>query len=146
MALRPNPHRMAPDRFTGREFPNILTLAAMAILMAACGGGGSEAIEATSIGNEAAAPPTGATSSSPNTAILTWDAVTDPNLSGYRVYYGTAPGTYVQSPGQGISVGNVTSYVVSGLRSGTRYYFTVTAFDTSNNESSFSNEVFKDIS
>ena len=146
MALRPNPHRMAPDRFTGRTFQNILTLAALAILTAACGGGGTEAIEATSSGNEAAAPPTGATSSSPNTANLTWDAVTDPNLSGYRVYYGTAPGTYVQSPGQGISVGNVTSYVVTGLSRGTRYYFTVTAFDTSNNESSFSNEVFKDIS
>jgi chitodextrinase len=79
------------------------------------------------------------------TAILAWDAVAAANLSGYRIYYGTAPGTYTQSVGQGVNVGNVTTYTVTGLSSGTRYYFAVTAFDTSNNESVYSNEVFKDI-
>ena len=79
------------------------------------------------------------------TAILTWDAVVNSNLSGYRVYYGTAPGVYIQAPGGGIAVGNVTTYTLSGLNSGTRYYFAVTAVDTSNNESPFSSEVFKDI-
>ena len=85
------------------------------------------------------------TQSANGTAILTWDPVTETNLSGYRIYYGTAPGTYLQSIGQGISVGNVTTYTVSALISGTRYYFAVTAFFTSNNETGFSNEVFKDI-
>ena len=80
-----------------------------------------------------------------NSAALAWDAVTVPSLSGYRVYFGTAPGTYLQSLGQGISVGNVTTYTVMGLASGTRYYFAVTDFDTLGNESSYSNEVFKDI-
>jgi chitodextrinase len=79
------------------------------------------------------------------TATLTWDPVTVPTLSGYRIYYGTAPGTYLQSIGQGISVGNVTTYTVTGLSSGTRYYFAATAVYTSGNESVFSNEVFKDI-
>jgi chitodextrinase len=79
------------------------------------------------------------------TATLAWDAVTATNLSGYRVYYGTAPGTYLQSLGQGLNVGNVTTHTVTGLSSGTRYYFAVTAFDTSNSESTYSNEVFKDI-
>jgi chitodextrinase len=87
-----------------------------------------------------------ATTRAPNTtAILMWDPVTATNLSGYRVYYGTAPGTYIQALGQGVSVGNVTTYTVTGLTVGTRYYFAVTALDTSNNESSYSNEVFKDI-
>jgi fibronectin type 3 domain-containing protein len=80
-----------------------------------------------------------------NSASLAWDSVTAPNLSGYRVYFGTAPGTYLQSPGQGISVGNVTTYTMTGLASGSRYYFVVTAFDTSSIESPYSNEVFKDI-
>ena len=80
-----------------------------------------------------------------NSAGLAWDAVIVPNLSGYRVYFGTAPGTYLQPVGQGISVGNVTTYTVMGLASGTRYYFAVTDFDTLGNESSYSNEVFKDI-
>jgi len=80
-----------------------------------------------------------------NSAGLAWDAVTDPNLSGYRLYFGTAPGTYLQSVGQGTSVGNVTTYTMTGLASGSRYYFAVTAFDTLGIESDYSNEVFKDI-
>ena len=80
-----------------------------------------------------------------NSAVLAWDAVTVPSLSGYRVYFGTAPGTYLQSLGQGISVGNVITYTVMGLASGTRYYFAVTDFDTLGIESPYSNEVFKSI-
>ena len=87
----------------------------------------------------------GATTLAPNTATLEWDAVTFPTLSGYRVYYGTAPGSYQQPPGAGVDVGNVTNFTVAGLGSGTRYYFAVTAYDGSNNESGYSNEVFKDI-
>src|SRR6266853_1798778 len=80
-----------------------------------------------------------------NSASLAWDSVTALNLSGYRIYFGTAPGTYLQSVGQGISVGNVTAYIVTGLASGARYYFAVTDFDALGQESSYSNEVFKDI-
>jgi chitodextrinase len=87
-----------------------------------------------------------ATTQAPNTTtILAWDAVTATSLSGYRVYYGTAPGTYIQAIGQGVAVGNVTTYTATGLTRGIRYYFAVTAFDTSNNESTYSNEVFRDI-
>jgi chitodextrinase len=87
-----------------------------------------------------------ATTQAPDTtAALAWDASTSPNVAGYRVYHGTAPRTYLQAPGQGINVGNVTTHTVTGLSRGTRYFFTVTAIDASNNESVFSNEVFKDI-
>ena len=86
-----------------------------------------------------------ATTLAPNTATLAWDAVTVPSLGGYRIYYGTASGTISSSSGQGLNVGNVTTYTVTGLGSGTRYYFAATAFDTSNDESAYSNEVFKDI-
>lgn len=88
---------------------------------------------------------TTATASPVSTAILAWDAVSATNLSGYRIYYGTAPGTYLQALGQGLAVGNVTTYTVTGLSRGTRYYFAVTAFDSSNKESTFSTAVFKDI-
>jgi chitodextrinase len=80
-----------------------------------------------------------------NSASLAWDSVTAPNLSGYRLYFGTAPGTYVQAVGQGTSVGNVTTYTMTGLASATRYYFAVTAFDTLGIESDYSNEIFQDI-
>jgi len=58
-----------------------------------------------------------------NSASLMWDAVTAPTLSGTAFYFGTAPGTYLQSLGQGISVGNVTAYTLTGLASGSQYYF-----------------------
>jgi hypothetical protein len=103
-------------------------------LFAACGGGGG--------GGGGEAHP--ASAAGVNTATLTWDAVADPSLSGYRVYFGTAPGMYLQSLGQGLNVGNVTTYVVTGLGSG-RYYFAATAYDIAGNESDFSSETFKDV-
>jgi hypothetical protein len=80
-----------------------------------------------------------------NTATLAWDPpASGTNLSGYRIYYRTASGTY-QPLGLGISVGNVTTYTLLGLSHGIRYYFVVTAFATDGTESVYSNEVFKDI-
>jgi chitodextrinase len=88
----------------------------------------------------------GATTLAVTTATLAWNAVAAGNLSGYRVYYGTAPGTYLQPKGAGLPVAaNVTTFTVTGLSSGTRYYFAVTAFDALNNESVYSSEVIKDI-
>ncbi len=69
-------------------------------------------------------------------AILSWKANTDSDLAGYNLYYGTASGSY----GTPIDVGNQTTYTVTGLGPGT-HYFAVTAYNTSGNESGFSNEV-----
>ena len=84
-------------------------------------------------------------SASGPTASLAWEAVTSSALKGYRVYRGTAPRKYLQAAGNGVDVGTAVTATVSGLSSGTRYYFAVTAYDTSNRESAFSNEVFKDM-
>jgi len=61
-------------------------------------------------------------------------------VAGYKLYYGTSSRNYSNN----INVGMVTSYTVSGLAPGT-YYFTVTAYDASGNESGFSNEAIKTI-
>ena len=68
---------------------------------------------------------------------LAWDPPTSPDVDGYRVYYGIASRTY----GAPINVGNVTTYTLNGLSSGVIYYIAVTAYDTANNESDYSNEV-----
>ncbi len=75
---------------------------------------------------------------------LAWDAPTTnadntplTDLAGYKIYYGQASGSYDDV----IDVGNVTSFVVSGLVEGKTYYFAATAYDFSGNESDFSNEV-----
>jgi uncharacterized repeat protein (TIGR02543 family) len=80
-----------------------------------------------------------------NATTLAWDPpVASTNPAGYRLYFGSAPGTYQQPYGQGISVGNVTTYTLMGLSSGT-YYFAATAVDSLGKESAYSNEAFKDI-
>ncbi len=68
---------------------------------------------------------------------LAWDPNTEPDLAGYQVYYGTQPGMYDFV----LDVGNITQYTVTGLEPETRYYFALTAYDTSWNESDFSDEV-----
>jgi hypothetical protein len=79
------------------------------------------------------------TGGSPTT--ITWAANTENDLAGYRVYVGTSPGSYDTS----IDVGKVTSYSLASLKSGVTYYFTVTAYDTSGNESIRAVEVSKSI-
>jgi hypothetical protein len=75
------------------------------------------------------------------TATLRWQANKEADLAGYKVYYGKASRSY----GSPITVGKVTNHTLTGLSAGT-YYFAVTAFDTSGNESGFSGEVRKTIS
>ena len=76
-----------------------------------------------------------------SSATLTWNPNTETDLAGYKVYVGTASGTY----GAPIDVGNVTTFQVVNLSQGQTYYFAVTAYDYSGNESGFSNEVSKTI-
>ncbi len=56
---------------------------------------------------------------------LAWDASNDPNVAGYRVYYGGSSQTYSVS----VDVGPATTAKVSGLTNGTTYYYRVCAID-----------------
>lgn len=69
--------------------------------------------------------------------IVSWDQNTEADLAGYKIYYGTSSKQYTQF----IDVGKVTSFTVTGLTEGTKYFFAVTAYDTAKNESDFSQEV-----
>jgi len=68
---------------------------------------------------------------------LAWDPNREDDLAGYKVYYGTRSWDYDFV----VDVGNVTQYTVTGLESDILYYFAATAYDTSGNESDFSDEV-----
>ena len=74
-------------------------------------------------------------------ATLTWDPNVESDLAGYKVYVGTAAGTY----GAPVDVGKVTTFEVINLSSGQTYYFAVTAYDTASNVSGYSNEVSKSV-
>jgi hypothetical protein len=90
-------------------------------------------------------------------ATVSWDANTsDSDLAGNKIYYGTSkrtcdnPGlngsnmcgysSSVDVPGK-----TATSYTINNLTDGVTYYFSVSAYDTSNNYSAFSSEVSKTI-
>src|SRR3990170_1669525 len=82
-------------------------------------------------------------------AVLTWDPPTTntdgtplTDLAGYKIHYGTTSGNYTTV----IDVGNVTTYTVTNLTNNVTYYFATTAYDSSGNESGYSNEVSKTIS
>jgi hypothetical protein len=67
---------------------------------------------------------------------LAWDANTETDLAGYKIYYGTASRSY----GVPVDVKLVTTYSLVGF-SGATYFFAVTAYNTSGAESGYSNEV-----
>jgi hypothetical protein len=69
-------------------------------------------------------------------ATLAWNPSPDPNVIGYRVYYGPAHGVYTNM----VSVGNVTNALISGLVEGANYFFAASAYDVIGLESELSNE------
>ena len=79
---------------------------------------------------------------------IAWDANTEADLAGYNVYYGSAARTGTDPKvcstcgyATKVQVGKVTTYTITGLTLGTTYWISVTAVDTSANESAFSNQV-----
>jgi len=76
-------------------------------------------------------------SSFASSAKVTWDANSESDLAGYNVYVGENSGDYTGV----VDVGNIMEYTWANLDAGKTYYFAVTAYDFSGNESGFSDEV-----
>jgi len=68
---------------------------------------------------------------------LAWDPNTEADLAGYKIHYGNTSGSYSAH----IDVHNVTNYTITGLVEGQNYYLAASAYDSSGNESGYSNEV-----
>jgi len=71
---------------------------------------------------------------------LGWDQNTEPDLAGYKIYYGNSSGNYTESVN--ITSGNVTTCTISDLTEGQTYYFAATAYNSSLVESNYSTEVY----
>jgi hypothetical protein len=101
------------------------------LIFAGCGGGNGG-------GNGG-----GGNGSSGGTINLGWNPNTESDLAGYRVYYRTSLGAYDNwiDVGMGTSSGGLITYSLTNLTKGQTYCIAVTAYDTSNYESGFSNEV-----
>ena len=79
------------------------------------------------------------------TVTLSWDA-SPSTVSGYKVYYDAGSSTPLEGTGAAegespLDAGNVLTYVIHGLPDGVDHYFAVTAYDSSGNESTYSNTV-----
>jgi len=70
-------------------------------------------------------------------ATLQWDPNTEPDLAGYKLYYGFQTGNYEYT----IDVGNETTYTVTGLEENQPVYFVATAYNANGDESDYSREV-----
>ena len=70
-------------------------------------------------------------------ATLAWDANKEDNLAGYFAYCGTTSGQYADR----VDVENYTQHTFSNLQAGVKYYFAVTAYDTDQIESDYSQEL-----
>jgi hypothetical protein len=88
--------------------------------------------------------PPASTSSGAGSATLSWTSNSEADLAGYKLYVGTAPGRYTYA-GSPVIIGLMGSYTISGLPMGQTYYFALSAFDSSGNESALSSEVSKSI-
>ena len=86
---------------------------------------------------------TSPTTSTITSATVSWTANSEADLAGYRVYVGTRSGSYgFAGP---FEVSNRTSFTVTNLPVGTTYFFAVSAFDKSGNESAKSAEISKSL-
>src|SRR5262245_45025624 len=81
-------------------------------------------------------PLEGVAQSLPGVAVA-WNANTEADVAGYRVYYGGQSGVYTNK----VTVGKVTSARVESLIPGGTYYLAMKAFNGANFESPFSTEV-----
>jgi hypothetical protein len=69
---------------------------------------------------------------------LAWDPSPSTGVGGYKLYYGSSSKTYTSN----VDVGKSTTYTMTGLTSGTKYYFALKSYNTAKSiESSYSNEV-----
>ena len=69
--------------------------------------------------------------------LVSWNSNSEADLAGYNVYYGTESRVY----GDAINTTDISQLLTLTPDIGTTYYFAVTAYDTSGNESDYSEEV-----
>ncbi|MBI2304051.1 MAG: PKD domain-containing protein [Chloroflexi bacterium] len=85
-------------------------------------------------------PPTGLGATPGSGSLrLSWNANPEGDMAGYRIYWDTDSGFPYANV---ITAGNTTAYTLTSLTGGITYFVAVTAYDTTGDESWYSEEVF----
>lgn len=79
----------------------------------------------------------GAFAAANQSVTLAWNANPETNIAGYRLRYGTTSGSYPNT----VDAGTNLSATASGLATGTTYYFTVVAYNTTGQTSPAASEL-----
>ena len=66
-----------------------------------------------------------------------WMPNSEPDVAGYKVYYGVASRSYSNA----VDAGNATTATVSNLATGTTYYFALVAYNTLGVQSAYTSEL-----
>lgn len=109
-------------------------LSVVVSILGACGGGGTSSNQ----GNQSQSAPTGN-----GTYLISWDSATDPRVTGYKLYYATAPfstAATVQTVSLGLDNTFTFSAAAYGISSGTTLYVGIAAMG-SGSESALSDQV-----
>jgi len=77
--------------------------------------------------------------------IFEWDANTEPDLKGYKLYSSNISSIYDPNNFIDITDPNAITYTLNNIPYNSINYFVLTAYDLGGNESDFSNEVYYDI-
>jgi hypothetical protein len=68
---------------------------------------------------------------------MSWNANTETDLAGYKIYVGQTSRNYDRT----VDVGNLTTYILDGVTEMVEVFFTLTAYDSAGNESDYSDEI-----
>lgn len=72
-----------------------------------------------------------------DSVTLAWDANTEPDLAGYKIYWGFKSREYPNV----VDVGNVTEHTITTIPAWVLVFYAATAYDTDGNESGYSEEI-----
>jgi len=135
-------HGYGYRRWTSLSMFSALFLSAF--LLAACGGGGGESAPAAVSVPNPSPPPAPAPVPGTGSATLSWqppmfysDNTTPLTIAGYKFYGGTSQGSL--SVIDDVPTGGIATHMLTGLQTGTTWFFAVTAYDAQGIESTFSN-------
>lgn len=123
----------------------LIALVLSAFLLTACGGGGGgDAAPAAVGGPNPTPPPVPPPAPGNGSATLSWqpptfysDNTTPLTIAGYKFYGGTSQANLTLL--DTVTNGGIATHMLTGLQTGTTWFFAVTAYDAQGIESTFSN-------